>query len=213
MNWFTELFRTAIGKKLLMAMTGSAFLFFLLVHLIGNLTLYFGKTVFLSYVQHLHALQPVIDAAEIGLLIFAAIHVTTGTILFLENLKARPKRYAVNKNAGGRTLSSATMPYTGFVILLFLIMHLMNFRFVADPQQMLYQAVSHTFSSAIYVGIYMLAMVVVALHVRHGLWSLFQTVGFNHEKYMPFIRKVAVAFAVIVAIGFGFIPVYIGFIS
>ena len=213
MSWFTETFQSAIGKKLLMALTGFGFVFFLLIHLIGNLTLYFGQAVFLSYVRHLHALGPLITVAEIGLLVFAAVHVTTGTILFLQNLKARPKRYAVNKNGGGRTLSSATMPYSGFIILLFIVLHLINFRFIANPEQMLYQVVSHTFSLWGYVCIYTLAVIIVAFHVRHGFWSLFQSMGLNHEKYMPAIRKAAVAFAVIAALGFGFIPVYIGFIA
>lgn len=213
MSWFTETFQTAIGKKLLMAFTGLGFVLFLLIHLIGNLTLYFGRTVFLSYVRHLHALGPLITVAEVGLLVFAAIHITTGTILFFQNLAARPKRYAVKKNAGGRTISSATMPYSGFLILLFIILHLINFRFVADPEQMLYQVVSHTFSLWGYACIYIVAVIIVAFHVRHGFWSLFQSLGLNHEKYMPFIRKVAVAFAVIAAVGFGFIPLYIGFIA
>ena len=213
MSWFTKTFQTAIGKKLLMAVTGAGFVLFLLIHLIGNLTLYFGKGIFLSYVRHLHALGPLITVAEIGLLVFAVIHVTTGTLLFFQNLAARPTRYAVKKNGGGRTLSSATMPYTGFVILLFIILHLINFRFVADPEQMLYQVVSHTFSLWGYACIYTLAVIIVAIHVRHGFWSLFQSIGLNHEKYMPFIRSAAVVFAVIAAIGFGFIPVYIGFIA
>lgn len=115
MNWVFDMLRTSIGKKLLMAFTGLGFCFFLLIHLIGNLTLYGGKNFFLAYVEHLHALGPLIIIAECGLLLFAVIHVTTGILLFVENWRARPVDYAVNKTAGGRTIGSATMPYTGLV--------------------------------------------------------------------------------------------------
>jgi succinate dehydrogenase / fumarate reductase cytochrome b subunit len=65
------------------------------------------------------------------------------------------------------------------------------------------------FSQKIYLAIYLIAMVIVALHVRHGLWSAFQTVGANHPKYMPFIQKLSIVFAVIVGIGFGSLPLVI----
>jgi len=211
MNWFFDMLKTPIGKKLLMAITGFGFLFFLLIHLIGNLTIYGGKSLFISYVAHLHALGPLVAISEFGLLLFAAIHITTGLILFLENKIARPIGYAVKKNAGGRTLGSATMPYTGVLILCFIILHLINFRFIEQTPQIIYQAVSHTLSMLPYVIIYIAAVILVALHVRHGFWSLFQTLGANHVKYMPVIQTIGITFAVLVALGFGFIPIYISY--
>jgi len=212
MNWFIEMFRTSIGKKLLMALTGLFFCFFLSIHLIGNLTLYGGKELFLSYVEHLHALGPLIRVAEFGLLTFAVIHISSGLILSWQNFQARPIRYRVNKWAGGRTIGSATMPYTGIIILIFVIIHLLNFHFIDHTHQTVLQAMDHTFSAFPYVIFYTSAVIVVAIHVSHGFWSLFQTLGANHEKYMPAIKGVGIILSVMFAAGFGFIPVYVGFI-
>jgi succinate dehydrogenase / fumarate reductase, cytochrome b subunit len=213
MNWFIDTLSTSIGKKLLMAVTGMGFCFFLLIHMIGNLTLYGGKELFISYVEHLHALSVLIAAAEIGLVFFACVHVTTGLILFFENWRARPVGYAVKKNAGGRTIGSATMPYTGFIILCFLVLHLFNFRFIEQTPQAIFQAVTGTLSAFIFKIVYIAAVIVVALHIRHGFWSLFQTLGANHPKYMPMIQKIGIVFALLALAGFGFIPIYIGFIA
>ncbi|WP_319526352.1 succinate dehydrogenase cytochrome b subunit [uncultured Desulfosarcina sp.] len=209
MNWITGTLGSSIGKKLMMAVTGFSFCGFLAAHLAGNLTIYGGKDAFNGYAEHLHALGPLLNVAELGLLTLFLIHVITGLILFLQNLKARPVRYAVNKTAGGRTLGSATMPYTGVLILAFIVFHLLNFHFVDKTDTTIFNIVSEAFSNTGYVVIYILAMVVAAVHVSHGFWSAFQTVGANHPKYMPAIRAVGIAFAVAIGIGFGFLPIYI----
>jgi len=209
MSSLVDTFSTSIGKKLLMAVTGLGFCIFILIHLLGNLTLYVGRQTFESYVEHLHALGPLITVAELGLLVFLIIHVSTGAMLFFQNLKARPERYIVNERAGGRTIGSATAPYTGFLILLFIIMHLLNFHFVDHPGGSVFNTVTAKFSNAYYAGIYIVAMLVVAIHVRHGFWSLFQTLGANHPKYMPIIQGAGIVFALAVGFGFGLIPPYI----
>ncbi len=211
MNWFFSLLGSSIGKKMLMAITGLGFCGFLAGHLAGNLTIYGGKDAFNSYAEHLHALGPLVTLAEWGLLIFAIIHVITGTTLFYSNLKARPTRYAVDKRAGGRTLGSATMPYTGVIVLGFVVFHLLNFHFVDKTNTTIFQIVASAFQNPIYVSIYLVAMVIVALHVSHGFWSAFQTIGANHPKYMPFIRTFSIVFAVIIGFGFGLLPIYISF--
>jgi succinate dehydrogenase / fumarate reductase cytochrome b subunit len=212
MNWFLSMLASSIGKKLMMALTGLGFSLFLLIHLIGNLTLYGGKAMFLSYVEHLHALGPLIRVVEFGLLTFAVIHVSTGLILSWQNFQARPIRYKVNKRAGGRTIGSATMPYTGLLILIFVVIHLLNVHFIDHSLQNAFQAVDVTFSVAPYVIFYTIAVIIVAIHVSHGFWSLFQTLGANHPKYMPAIKGMGVIFSLLVAAGFGFIPVYVSFI-
>jgi len=211
MQWFFDFFGSSVGKKLLMALTGFCFIGFLTGHLLGNLTLYGGRDAFNAYAEHLHALGPVITVAEWGLLTLAIIHVFTGMLLFLQNLKARPVRYVVNKSAGGRTISSRLMPYTGFVILLFLIYHLLQFHFVDKTFTTIYDIVSLAFANVLNITFYIAAMVVVALHIRHGFWSLFQTLGANHPKYMPMIMGASLAFSLIFGIGFGFLPVYVSF--
>lgn len=212
MNWFIAFLGSSIGKKLMMALTGLGFCLFLCIHLIGNLTLYGGKDLFLSYVEHLHALGPLIYVAEFGLLTFAVIHVSSGLILAWQNFQARPTRYQVNKWAGGRTIGSATMPYTGIVILIFVIIHLLNFHFIDHSRQTVLQAMNHTFSALPYVVFYSSVVILVAVHISHGFWSLFQTLGANHVKYMPAIKGLGIILSVMFAVGFGFIPVYVGFI-
>ena len=209
MNWLTNTFGSSLGKKLMMAVTGLFFCVFLLLHLAGNLTIYMGKDVFNSYAQHLHSLGPLLTLAEWGLLIFAVTHISTGLFLFYQNFKARPIRYAVNKRAGGRTLGSATMPYTGVILLLFVIYHLLNFHFVDKTHTTIFQIVSTAFAQPSYVLIYTFAMIIAAVHVSHGFWSAFQTLGANHPKYTPLLRGLSLVFSLIVGIGFGFIPVYI----
>lgn len=209
MNWITGTLGSSIGKKLMMAITGFSFCGFLAAHLAGNLTIYGGKEAFNSYAAHLHALGPLLTVAELGLLTFALVHVITGLTLFIENFKARPVRYAVNKTAGGRTVGSATMPYTGVILLAFIIFHLMNFHFVDKTDTTIFNIVANAFSNTGYVLVYIVAMVAAAIHVSHGFWSAFQTVGANHPKYMPLVRTASIAFAVVVGIGFGFLPIYI----
>jgi len=209
MNWLVNTLGASVGKKLMMAITGLGFCCFLTIHLAGNLTIYGGKDFFNSYVDHLHSLGPLITLAELGLLIFATVHILTGTLLFYQNFKARPIRYSVNKRAGGRTLGSATMPYTGFIMLLFVVLHLINFHFVDKTHTTTFQLLSNAFASPVYISIYTVAMIIVAIHVSHGLWSAFQTLGANHPKYTPFLRGLSIVFSVVIGIGFGFIPVYI----
>ena len=209
MNWITGTLGSSIGKKLMMAITGFSFCGFLAAHLAGNLTIYGGKEAFNGYAEHLHSLGPLLTVAELVLLAFFLAHVITGLTLFLQNLKARPKRYAVNKSAGGRTFGSATMPYTGALLLAFIIFHLLNFHFVDKSNTTIFNIVSDAFSNTGYVLIYILAMVVAAVHVSHGFWSAFQTLGANHPKFMPLIRTVGIAFAVAIGVGFGFLPIYI----
>ena len=209
MNWLTNTFGSSLGKKLMMAVTGLFFCVFLVLHLAGNLTIYMGKDAFNSYAQHLHSLGPLLTLAEWGLLIFAVTHISTGLFLFYQNFKARPIRYAVNKRAGGRTLGSATMPYTGVILLLFVIYHLFNFHFVDKTHTTIFQIVSNAFAQPSYVLIYTFAMIIASVHVSHGFWSAFQTLGANHPKYTPLLRGLSLVFSLIVGIGFGFIPVYV----
>ncbi|HEA67453.1 MAG TPA: succinate dehydrogenase cytochrome b subunit [Desulfobacterales bacterium] len=208
MQWTASMFWSSIGKKLLMAITGFCFCGFLIIHLFGNLLLYSGKEAFNAYSESLYSLGPIIRFVELGLLFFAVIHVITGATLFFQNLKARPVRYIVNKRAGGRTIGSATISYTGFLLLIFIIFHLVNFHFADKTSATIYQIVSSTFTTPVYVAIYIAAVIVTAIHIRHGFWSAFQTIGANHPKYMPAIRVISILFSIILGIGFGSIPIY-----
>jgi succinate dehydrogenase / fumarate reductase, cytochrome b subunit len=209
MNWLFRTLTSSVGKKILMSITGLCFCGFLAGHLGGNLTIYGGKEMFNSYAEHLHGLGVLLTFAEWGLLILALIHVFTGLTLFYQNFKARPVSYRVNKNGGGRTLGSSTMPYTGVLLLAFVVFHLANFHFVDKTDTTIYAIISEAFGNPFYVMLYIAAMAVAAVHVSHGFWSAFQTLGANHPKYMPLIQKLGLVFALIVGIGFGALPIFI----
>ncbi len=209
MNWFLDILRSSIGKKLMMAVTGLGFCGFITAHLAGNLFIYNGKEAFNLYAERLHSLGPVITALELGLLFFAVIHVLTGVTLFYQNIMARPVRYVVNKSAGGRSIGSRTMPYSGVILLVFVVLHLLDFHFVDKTGTTIYKLVETTFAVSWYALFYVFAVIVVAIHVSHGLWSAFQTIGANHPKYMPVIKTAGIIFSISIGIGFGFIPIYI----
>ena len=209
MNWIIRALWSSIGKKFMMAVTGMAFIGFLMAHLAGNLTIYGGGEAFNAYAEKLHSLGPLLIVFELGLVLFAGVHIVTGITLFLQNRQARPTGYTCYESSGGRTLSSRTMPYTGLIILGFVIFHLINFSFVDKTDRTIFQIVSSAFANPLYVIIYISVMIIVALHVRHGFWSAFQTLGGNHPKYMPAIMVLSIVIGVVVAVGFGFLPIYI----
>jgi len=209
MNWLKQTLWSSIGKKLMMAITGLSFCAFLAGHLAGNLTIYAGQDAFNSYAEHLHSLGPLLTVAELGLLTFALIHILTGLTLFYQNTTARGGRYVVNKKGGGRTIGSATMPYTGILLLVFVIVHLVNFHFVDKRNTTIFQIVSEKFTSPLWVVTYVVSMIIAAVHISHGFWSAFQSIGANHLKYMPIIMIFSILLSLIVAVGFGLIPIYI----
>jgi len=207
MNWFPAALGSSVGKKLMMALTGLAFLGFLAAHLAGNLMIYGGKAAFNGYAEKLQSLGPLLNLFRAGLITFALVHILTGLYLFLQNRKARSVSYTVYASAGGRTLSSRTMPYTGVLILAFLIFHLFQFTFVDKTATTIFDIVTAAFNRPAYMLLYAALMIVVAFHVRHGFWSAVQSLGANHPKYMPAVRALSVAAGVVVALGFGLLPV------
>ncbi len=187
MSWFIQTCTSSVGKKYIMAASGLMLGGFLLVHAAGNSSIFLGRNAFISYAEHLHALGPLIPLAEICLLAIFLIHIITGISLFLQNLNARADRYAVSTTAGGRTWGSRTMPYTGAAILAFILMHLFNVRFIEHAQTVA-DTVGTILSNPLYTLFYAAGMTVLALHISHGFWSLFQSIGLNHPRYNGFIR-------------------------
>ncbi|MBW2031664.1 MAG: succinate dehydrogenase cytochrome b subunit [Deltaproteobacteria bacterium] len=209
MNWLFSFFWTSIGKKLIMACTGFVFCVFLIIHFIGNLMIFRGGEVFNAYSERLHSFGLIINAIEIGLLVLAIFHVTFAAILYFENLRARPTRYVLKKNAGGRTWSSRLMPYTGLYLLFFVILHLLTFHFAQRDGRTLYQLVAGAFDSPAYVVFYVFSMIVAGLHIRHGFWSAFQTIGADHPKYTSIIRGGSLILSIVLTVGFSSIPLFI----
>lgn len=190
MAWFTQAISSSVGKKYLMALTGLLLGGFLLLHAAGNSTIFLGRGVFLAYAAHLHALGFAVAVAEVLLLALFLTHAALGLVLFFENRRARTSRYAVCGSAGGSTWGSATMPYTGILILAFLLLHLINFRFI-DQGASIADSVAGVLAHPLYSGLYGIGLGALALHVSHGFWSLFQSAGISHPKYDRLIRVCA----------------------
>jgi len=212
MNWLAKTIGSSIRKKLMMAVTGLGFCGFLVAHLAGNITLFGGGGAFNAYAERLHSLGALLSIAELGLLLFAVVHIITGMFLFYENWRARPVGYLVKKNAGGQTIGASTMPYTGLLLLTFVITHLFNFSFVDKTDTTIFEIVSNTFSNALYVLLYIAGVIIAAVHISHGFWSAFQTMGANHPKYMVFIKTFGIVLSILVGVGFGSLPVYVSLI-
>lgn len=180
--WFFKILASSVGKKFLMALSGLCLGLFLLVHALGNSSIFWGREAFVAYAAHLHGLGPLVPVFEVLLLAVFLVHVVTGIILFVENNGARERRYLIKRSAGGRTPGSSTMIYSGAFTLLFIVVHLRGVHFV-DHDRAIGEIVAGVLGSPLYAGFYCVALLILGLHLSHGLWSMLQTAGFNHPRY------------------------------
>jgi succinate dehydrogenase / fumarate reductase cytochrome b subunit len=212
MRRLAEFLSSSIGKKAQMALTGLLLCGFLVAHLGGNLFLFKSREAFNHYAEALEA-NPLLPLAEIGLLVLFAVHIVMAIWTRVENRRARPERYQVYSASGGRTWGSATMIFTGVLVLAFLIVHLKSFRFASGNEGDLYGLVTRAFRNPAYSAFYVVAMAALALHLSHGFQGGFQTLGFNHPKYTPWVKRLGLAFAVVVCAGFASMPLWFGFLG
>lgn len=219
MGWFGQFINSSIGKKFMMAVTGSFLIIFLIVHLIGNLTLYFGADAFNGYVLTLDVIKPLIRIIELVLLTAFILHIFNGFRLWLENKRARSVNYKVSGSSENSTLFSRTMFVTGSIVFIFLVLHLGTFfwRFnVHDPagladRELYFNIVTGFFQMWWYAILYIIAVILLGFHLNHGFQSAFQTFGWNHKKYTPLIKKLGTLYAIIMAVGFASMPIYFFF--
>lgn len=216
MSWVSSYFSSSVGKKSVMALTGLSLVGFLVVHLVGNINMLIGADAFNHYSHFLMSFEG-IYVLELALAALFVFHALFGLTLAFQNSQARPDSYSVQTKSGrGTTFASSTMPYTGSIVLIFLIVHLFNFKYGAhytasiDGEQVrdLYKLVLEYFSKPLNVAWYIIAMIALAIHTSHGFWSAFQTLGFNHPKYNGFLRKSSLAYAVLVGAGFSFFAIW-----
>lgn len=205
MEILRRLFTTSVGRKMIMAATGLLLGGFLLVHVIGNSSIFFGAAAFNSYAHHLHSLGPLIPVFEVGLLLIFICHVCFGTLLFWGNRQARSTPYVMQRSAGGRSLGSRTMFYTGLLILALIVFHLATVHFV-DHSQPISAIIRQQFSQPPVALFYCLALVGLGLHLSHGLWSLWQSMGVNHPLYNGILRGGAWFFALAISAVFIILP-------
>jgi len=219
MSWLINFTNSSIGKKFTMAVTGSFLIIFLIVHLIGNITLFFGPDAFNGYVKALDVIKPLIRVIEVVLLTIFILHIFNGFRLWLENKNARPARYKVNGSSENSTVFSRLMFVTGSIVFIFLVLHLGTFfwRFnVHDPaglasNHLYFDIVVSFFKIWWYVLLYVIAVILLGFHLNHGFQSAFQTFGWNHKRYFPIVQKVGTIYAIIMALGFASMPIYFFF--
>lgn len=204
------LWQNSVGKKALMAVTGIILALYVLAHLIGNLQIYAGAEKIDAYAKFLHSNPGMLWFARIVLLAAVLTHATAGVLLWLEKQKARPVAYFDRANVQS-SAASRTMIWSGIVILGFVVFHVFNLTLGAAIPGYEEVRPSVNVPAAFRVGwaaaIYIVAMVGVGFHLWHGLYSLFQSLGFRHPRYTPFIRSAAALLATLVALGNISIPV------
>jgi len=203
---------SSVGRKAIMAVTGVVFFGFVLGHMSGNLLVFMGPDAMNAYGAYLHhALHGgAIWVARILLLGSLGLHVWASVTLTLSNRAARPVAYKkVTHDAS--TYASRTMIWSGPLILIFVVYHLLdltygttNPRFVPGSP---YENVVASFHRPLVTGFYLLAMSALALHLRHGVWSMLQSLGVSHPRYDSWRKHAATLFALVVAIGFMAVPV------
>jgi succinate dehydrogenase / fumarate reductase cytochrome b subunit len=217
MTWFTNLFTSSIGKKILMSLTGLFLISFLIIHCTINAMIFYndGGATF-SHWGHFMGTNPIIRTLEIGLIAGFLIHIIDGLMLWKQNRSARPVKYSYVKHPEKSKWYSRSMGLLGTLILFFLIMHTAHFwipnrtnQFMEGEELPLYQMMLEIFQNPLVVILYILGCISLAWHLLHGFQSAFQTLGLNHVKYNKAISVVGVAFSIIVPFIFAMMPIAI----
>ncbi|MFZ4715709.1 MAG: succinate dehydrogenase cytochrome b subunit [Bacteriovoracaceae bacterium] len=215
-SWLKTYLSSSVGKKQLMAISGLGLTGFTVGHLAGNFLIYVGPEAFNTYGHKLTS-NPLIYGAEAGLMVLFLMHLGLALRLTIENNAARPQKYFMKVKTGrGGTFASSSMIYTGLIMFLFIISHLLHFKFGAFYEidhsgvhmRDIYRLVMEAFQNPGYVAWYVISMIAIGIHLSHGIQSTFQSLGVNHPKYTPFIKKVGDVSAIFIAIGFSSIPLW-----
>ncbi len=196
-------FSSSVGKKFIQATSGLFLVFFLLVHLIINLTLFLGADSF-NTASHFMGTNPFIQVMQPILGIGFLIHIIYGIILELKNWKSRPIKYAKNNVGANSSWMSRNMIYTGIMILAFLVLHMKHYflPFKTTHIDNHYEFVIELFKNPIYTIIYVVAFILLGLHLMHGFQSSLTTTGVRQEKYKKCIVNLGTAYSIFISVGF-----------
>lgn len=214
----------SIGRKFLMSITGLFLISFLVIHLTLNLFLTFDDSGRLfNLAAHFMATNPFIRIMEPVLALGFVIHIIWSGLITLENMRARPQKYEYGDQLLSWWAPAKNMFILGGMILIFLVIHIANFwikmKFTGDPllnavdvdgteMHNAYALVSALFRNPVYDLIYIAGGILVGLHISHGFWSAFQTIGINNQVWMKRLKNVAIAAGFVFAAGFSYIPIY-----
>jgi len=203
-------YTSTTGKKAAMAVSGCILFLFVVGHLIGNLQIYEGPRKLNEYAVLLRSMPALLWSVRIVLLAMVFLHIWTSVLLAGRNIVARPVGYQ-KKTATGSSYASRTMYWSGPIILAFVIYHLLDFTFgVVNPHYEpgnVYANVVASFQVIPVAAFYIIAMLLLCLHLYHGLWSMFQSLGIAHPRYTPMLRRGAAVLATLIAAGNISIPV------
>lgn len=211
-----------VGRKILTGLTGLFLVLFVIFHLGGNLAIFGEPDAMNRYSLILHNFGPLLWFARIGLLVVFVIHAWIGISIWWNKRKARPQKYEVYSSKGGasrQSLSSRSMAFTGVVLIIFVIFHINTFALgdtetvMIDGQQThdIKSLVLETFQNPFYAFGYAFVMLLLGAHLGHGIWSAFTSLTVQSKKVSGLIYTVGAAIAVVLAIGFLFIPLYVYF--
>jgi succinate dehydrogenase / fumarate reductase cytochrome b subunit len=217
MSTRVRVFSSSVGTKILVGITGLALFLYLIIHIAGNLLVFFGPAVFNNYAYVMEWKNPLLPAIEIALLLVFLLHVYKTVRMFLDNQAARPVRYAQKKYAGKpsrKTFASSTMIASGLWLLAFIVIHVKAFRFSPEYDwpaggRDLYRQELENLSNPLMVAFYVLSMIVVGSHLWHGVSSGFQSLGADHPTWTPRLLLAGRVFAVAIAGGFMIIAVWV----
>lgn len=212
------LYRSSVGKKILMAATGVVFVLFVIAHMWGNLHAFQGAEAFDHYAEFLREVgAPVFGYGQllwvvrIVLLVAVGVHALAAFQLWLMSRRARPAPYGRRLEPEESTYASRTMRWGGVILLAFVIYHLLHFTTGQAHPDFIPGAAYHNliigFQSWIVTAAYLIAMGTLGLHLYHGVWSGFQTLGLNHPRYNRYRRPLALLIAGGIFIGFVSVPV------
>ena len=198
-----------ITTKLIIGVTGLLLFAYLILHIAGNLLVFLGRETFNAYAHALIS-NPLVVPIEIGLLIVFLIHLFKAIRMTFQNQSARPAKYAKKEPAGGasqKSLASTSMIVTGLAILVFVPIHVKMFKYgtnyeLGEGMRDLFRTEVENFSSPLGVGFYIVMMVLVGLHLWHGVPSSFQSLGLSGPRFTPLVRRIGKISAVVIAGGF-----------
>ena len=220
MATFRRVFSSSVGTKLLIGLTGLALFAYLILHLIGNALILAGPDTFNEY-SHALISNPLILPIEIGLLAIFLVHVYKAVTNYVANQAARPAGYAMKKSAGHtsrKSVASSSMIWSGLVIFLFILVHVKQFKYGAwygtvgeHPIRDLARTEFEVFSRPLWVAFYVVCTLIVGLHLRHGISSSVQSIGFDHPIYTRRLTLWGIVFAAIIGGGLACIPVWVYF--
>jgi succinate dehydrogenase / fumarate reductase cytochrome b subunit len=195
---------STLGKKILMAVTGIILFVFVVGHMLGNLQIYLGAERLNHYAELLQANKPFLWTFRSVMLFCVAVHIIAAVQVWLRNRAARPVKYRAF-NPPGLDYAARTMVWSGPILALFIFYHLMDFTVgAANPDFIrgeVYHNVIASFSNPLIALVYIVANLLLAFHLYHGLWSLFQTFGWDHHRYGWIRRVPAVLFSVLIGAG------------